>query len=188
MRRRLPVLLLLLIGSASGRVLHARVSAPSQPSKPTDERPQPRKVLQLSREACRLLYCLTAINPLLSVVGNEYTSVLTRDSPRSQNPTAAAVYRTLFYFAKLKPRLVFVVGSCLRALQQTTVLQLVFDPCAGVCAGLDFLAWFVSSRWPSPLVLGWVVSKPFWQLLRAAPPPSVKVPISVTPRWREEAA
>ena len=79
-----------------------------------------------------------------------------------------------------RPRLLFVIGSCLRALQSSTVIQLVFDPTAGVGAGLNLLALWVSSQWPAPLVLGWAASKPFWRMLRAAPPRSdVRVPIAV---------
>ena len=179
--RKPALLCLALLMAASGHTLGSKPRSSRQKPPESDASVAP----QLSKSACRLLYCCTAINPMLSVLANDYKSILsTTGSEKSHNPTAAAVYRTLFYFARLKPRLLFVVGGCLRALQQTTVLQLVFDPYAGVGAGLNLLAWFVSSRWPSPLVLGWSVSKPFWRLLRAAPPPSVHVPISVTPRWR----
>lgn len=147
-------------------------------------------------------------------MANEYQSVESgmkflptplRD--RSATNRIAAAYKAVFYFARLKPRLLFVVGACLRALQQTTVLQLVFDPSVGVgvrgrasklCttprptvaplsprashaqqAGLNILALMTSSRWPSPLLLGWATSKPFWVLLRAAPPSRTSIPISI---------
>ena len=90
------------------------------------------------------------------------------------------MYRTLFYFARLKPRLLFVVGACCRALQQTTVLRLVFDPSVGVGAGLNLLALATASRWPSALTLGWCASQPFWRMLGASPPKGVdSVPVSM---------
>lgn len=124
---------------------------------------------------------------MLSVVANEYQNVERnikflpsplRPTTTGGSPTAA-VYRTIFYFARLKPRLLFAVGACARALQLTTVLQLVFDPSIGVGAGLNLLALATASRWPAPLLLGWAASKPVWWLLGASPPPKVQVPISI---------
>ena len=73
-----------------------------------------------------------------------------------------------------------MIGAMLRALQQTTVLHYVFDPTAGVGAGLCLLSLYASSQWPATLLLGWAISKPIWKALRAAPPPRViHVPINV---------
>ena len=176
------VLLLCASLCASGASSHA--SSPPAPSLPP----------RLTVNVCRLLYCATVVNPVISVIANEYRSVdfpsgkmsmrgrflpsPLRTHSSDQSPTAA-VYRTLFYFARLKPRLLFVVGACLRALQQTTVIQLVFDPTIGVGAGLNLLALATDSRWPSALLLGWTCSKPYWLCLRAAPPAQVQVPISI---------
>ena len=87
----------------------------------------------------------------------------------------------MFYFAKLKPRLLFVIGACMRGLQQTTVLQYVFEPNSGVGVGLNLLALWVGSQWPAPLVLGWAASKLAWRLLGAQPPPTagVAMPVNV---------
>jgi len=135
----------------------------------------------LSPATCRLLYCATIVNPVISVCANEYRSIVPLLGTRSSDSrNLAAVYRTLFYFARLKPRLLFVVGSALRALQQTTPLKSVFDPAVGVGAGLNVMALATASRWPSALLLGWASSKPFWQLLRAAPPAKVQVPIRIS--------
>jgi hypothetical protein len=125
------------------------------------------------------------VNPVLSVIANEYKNVDSKflPSPLRAEPLSthrtASVYRTLFYFAKLKPRLLFAVGACLRALQQTTVIQLVFDPSVGVGAGLNLVALATASRWPSALMLGWAVSKPYWRFLHAAPPEGAKLPIQL---------
>lgn len=130
--------------------------------------------------ACRWLYYATIVNTVISVMVNDYKSIVPMLHLQLEgNRPAAAVYRSLFYFAKLRPRLLFVVGACLRALQQTTVIQLVFDPTVGIGAGLNLLALMTASRWPSALTLGWAASKPFWRLLRASPPPHVNVPITL---------
>jgi hypothetical protein len=153
-------------------------------SKPPQQQDQS---LALPVWVCRTAYIVTSINPVISVWSNVYTQVdhpITRAfraaRPGDAHAPAAAVYRTLFYFARLKPRLLFVIGSCLRALQLTTVAHLVFDPTVGVGAGLNLLAFMTCSQWPAPLVLGWAVSKPAWKLLRAEPPQGqVQVPIRV---------
>ena len=138
-----------------------------------------------SRKACAAIYVATAINPALSVIGNEYTSVLwlRRSKTPVQGATAVnQIYRSLFYFAKLKPRLLFVIGACVRALALTTVIELVFDPPIGVGAGLNLLALGVAAQWPAPLVLGWAVSKPLWRMLRAEKPEKgkrVRVPVGL---------
>ena len=172
--------------------VHARQLAdvkPGRSQKLKDKKPQARKdtpnaPLQLSVGACKLLYLATSVNPALSVAANEYRGIWFRrgyyGKSRPSKPVVDQIYGAFFYFARLKPRLLFVVGACLRALQTSTVIQLVFDPGAGVGAGLNLLAWLVSSQWPSPLVLGWAASKPVWRLLRAAPPRrDVRFPISV---------
>ena len=87
----------------------------------------------------RMLYALTAVNPVLALLANDYVALRLRvpgcvpQANRGAPPTAA-VYRTLFYFARLKPRLLFCIGAAIRGLQLTTILQFVFDPVAGVGA------------------------------------------------------
>ena len=135
----------------------------------------------LSKAACRALYIATSLNPILSVIDNDYTGIFYRRRNTVQRmPVVDQLYGWFFYFARLKPRLLFVIGACLRALCVCTVIELVFDPPIGVGAGLNLLALGVQSQWPSPLVLGWTVSKPAWRVLRAAPPGDVRVPIQMT--------
>merc|ERR1711933_569315 len=83
---------------------------------------------------CRIAYITSAVNPFLSVMENDYTGIR-RFRPllewRRKNPVRAmphSVYTSLFYFARLKPRLLFTIGACLRALQQTTLLQYLLIP------------------------------------------------------------
>ena len=76
----------------------------------------------------RALYALTTINPVLALLANDYTALRLRVPgcvPASNRgaPTTAAVYRTLFYFARLKPRLLFCIGAAIRGLQLTTAFQ-----------------------------------------------------------------
>ena len=156
----------------------ARPASKSPPPSPPGPARPPRS-WELTAREMRVLYILTVVNPTLSVVSNRYRSVIPVLRKPLEGGAVTSVYRTLFYFAKLKPRLLFVVGACLRALQQTTVLQLVFDPSAGVGAGLNLLAMSTSSRWPSALTLGWAASKPAWRMLGATPPGGAHVPISI---------
>ena len=141
---------------------------------------------QLPVWACRTAYAFSAVNPAISVFANEYKGVRpllpARESRKvaTNAPLTAVAVRSIFYFARLKPRLLFVMGSVLRALQLTTVVHYVFDPSIGVGAGLNMLALLCSSQWPAPLLLGWALSKPVWLALRAqAPQQSYRVPISV---------
>ena len=189
MRKTLSLLLALLVPTQQSAGASATSAQRRRSQAPVPQRAQP-ALQRLPSHVCKLIYVATIINPVLSVVANEYkvaadhTLVRFLPSPlrpyTSQGNPTAAVYRTLFYFAKLKPRLLFAVGACLRALQQTTVIHMVFDPSVGVGAGLNLLALATASRWPSALLLGWAASKPFWTLLGASPPdPKVQVPIHI---------
>lgn len=127
--------------------------------------------------ACRLLYGLTSVNPLLSVLINQYTGIrnfrpvmVVHSAQENKDPLPKQIYRQIFYFARLRPRLLFAIGACARGLQQTTVLQLVFDPRLGVGFGLNMLALITNAQWPAPLVLGWACSKSSWRYLHAEPP------------------
>ena len=143
--------------------------------------PPPKRVLpELSAKSCRLLYMVSCVTPAISVAVNRYTGLERSELLTPARPTDR-VYRTLFYFARLKPRLVFSIGACLRALQLTTPVGFVFDPSAGVGLGLNMLAIFCNSRWPAPLVLGWAASRSLWESLGAKPPSGVtSVPIRVS--------
>ena len=141
---------LLLISGLDGAAVRKREGARVRPMEP------------LPAHLCKVLYVATCINPSLSVLANKYTgvrnfrplNVLHGSAWQAQSSLTAGVYKTLFYFARLKPRLLFAIGACARALQQTTVLQLVFDPSVGVGAGLNILALLTGSQWPAALVLG----------------------------------
>ena len=71
---------------------------------------------QLSKAACRALYLTSAINPALSVWNNEYTGIAFRRLGRSSKSagTVTEIYKALFYFARLKPRLLFVMHAVVR--------------------------------------------------------------------------
>jgi hypothetical protein len=158
----------------------------AKPSKRTKQAGRDKPPLRLSQDLCRILYVATAINPVISTCANRYTGVwLRRRSQGSSAPAVDQIYRKLFYFARLKPRLLYVIGACLRALQQCTVLHFVFDPSIGVGAGLNLLARMCCSQWPAPLVLGWASSKRLWLALGAQPPlhQPRAMPISVGGWW-----
>lgn len=176
------VVLALLLESAGGTVHRGSSEARAHP--PPTEQYEPVKTGRshwLQPKARQILYLLSAINPILALCSNQYsTRIRVPGSLADQKTSAlAGVYRTLFYFARLKPRLMYSVGAALRALQMTTPIQFVFDPGAGVGAGLNMLAFASSSRWPAMLVLGWSLSKYMWRALGATPPPRSPVPITV---------
>lgn len=153
-------------------------------AKPTSQRsglfgrkpPPPRRPPWRAVKPHLVLYVLTSVNTAAAVFTNDYKRV-----PWAMRKHAAPhlIYSRLFYFARLRPRVVFVIGAMLRALQLTTPLQHVFDPAVGCGAGLNMLALFAGSRWPAPVVLGWAVTRHFWRLLGAQRPPPVRVPIEV---------
>ena len=112
----------------------------------------------------RVLYFVSAFNPLLAVLFNDYSRMM-EFHDNSPKHVLAKTYETLFFFAKLKPRVSFAIGAVFRALQLTTAFQYVFDPSIGVGFGLNLLALWAKSRWPATIVLGWTVTKPFWKIL-----------------------
>ena len=121
-------------------------------------------------------------NPILAVWHNDY-SRMWEPVPRMQTKhVLAKTYETLFFFAKLKPRVSFAIGAMFRALQLTTAFQYVFDPSIGVGFGLNLLALWAKSRWPATIVLGWTLTKPMWKIFGACPPSGLPVPITVT--WK----
>lgn len=122
-----------------------------------------------------LLYWLTAADAVHSVFLNEYSSKAAlwwrlfqiagpSSSPSSgdrhhHNALVPSVYSRLFYFAKLRPRLLYAIGALLRALQLCSPLRRILDPTAGVGAGVNLCALLAGSRWVKPLVLGWATTK-----------------------------
>eukprot|EP00747_Dinoflagellata_sp_TGD_P220101 gnl/TRDRNA2_/TRDRNA2_92111_c0_seq2.p1 gnl/TRDRNA2_/TRDRNA2_92111_c0~~gnl/TRDRNA2_/TRDRNA2_92111_c0_seq2.p1 ORF type:complete len:349 (-),score=34.60 gnl/TRDRNA2_/TRDRNA2_92111_c0_seq2:83-1129(-) len=144
------------------------------------------KKIRLPTWLCHVGYMLTCVNPFLSVCFNRYTGVcfyrpLVEHRKKHPPPTIPSqVYSLFFYFARLRPRLLFAIGACLRGLQQTTLLQLLFDPRVGVGLGCNLLALMTGSSWPAPFVLGWALSQPVWAILHAEPPPrKINVPVQI---------
>lgn len=177
---------------ARGRSVPATPPAKDASAAPKRERPTRERFRRLARlHGHRALFIATAINPALAVFANDYTS-LCLHSPlsvpvpapppsRGASGAASALYGTLFSWARLQPRLLFAIGAALRALQQTTVLQYVFDPGAGVGAGLNLLCLFTAARWPATLVLGWAGTKAAWTFLGARPAGrNMQLPIAVS--------
>lgn len=149
------------------------------------EQGQKKRSTCFAPHVCRSFYILTAVNPFLATLSNDHSArieapFLTVPFPHERGPvSAASVYRTLFYFAKLKPRVLFSIGGLLRALQLNTGLRHVFDPGAGIGAGINFLCLFANSRWPAAIVLGWAVTEQYWRLFGAQVPRGGHLPIGV---------
>lgn len=139
--------------------------------------------LMLPKSWARLLYVISAFNPFLAVFHNDYSKMVDFQSQQVNMHMLAKTYETLFFFAKLKPRVSFAVGAGFRALQLTTAFQYVFDPTIGVGLGLNILCLYAKSRWPATIVLGWCLSKPLWKIVGASPPAGLPVPIKVS--WKE---
>jgi hypothetical protein len=137
------------------------------------------------------LYWLTAVDAVLCVFLNEYSSILTFGMSRStirgnNNMVPMVLYSKLFYFAQLSPRLLYSVGALLRALQLCTPFRCILDPTIGVGAGINLCAIFVGSLWVKPLVLGWATTKWAWTWLGARQVEKAYVPITVSIREWEE--
>ena len=126
-----------------------------------------------------VIYWLTAEDAIHSVIRNEYTNFIIR-LPTATNKQN--LYSKLFYFARLRPRLLFSVGALLRALQLCTPFRHVLDPSVGVGAGVNLCAIFAGSRWVKPVVLGWTVTKWAWIWLGARQVDRAFVPITLSLR------
>ena len=128
------------------------------------------------------LYWITAFDAVQSVFFNEYASIMTLSS----STTKPSMYSKLFYFARLRPRLLFSVGALLRALQLCTPFQKVIDPSIGVGAGVNLFSLLAGSRWVQPLILGWATTKFFWTWLGAKQLDRAFVPITLSiHEWEE---
>jgi len=130
----------------------------------------------------RFFYTLTALNPLIAVIFNDYSKMLEPVKQIQTYTRLARTYETIFFFARLRPRVSFAIGAILRGLQLTTALQYMFDPSAGVGFGLNLLCLFAKSRWPAVTVLGWSGTKIIWKMLGARPPVGPAVPITISMR------
>lgn len=145
----------------------------------------PERPIQLPTSTLRFMYAASVVNPCLAVLCNDYSvrvhvhGITPKLVPKGP-ATTMKIYGALFYFARLKPRVAFAIGSVLRALQLTTAVQYVFDPGVGVGIGLNILTMLCDSRWPAAVVLGWIATKPMWRLLGARSPSSVPFPIKLS--------
>jgi len=164
-----------------------RVSSSEQHSKKTRERPK--KSIQKIHRALttgkvksgpkfvhHCFYWITSLDAVYSIFENEYCTsfrgfVVVKHTP---------VISKLFYFARLRPRLLYSVGALLRALQMCTPLERIFDPRVGVGAGINLFAFLAGSRWVKPLVLGWATTKWLWSWLGAGKLPRAYVPITLS--------
>ena len=138
------------------------------------------------------LYWLTSLDSMLAVVLNDYRTPLT-DTFAGRSSTSGAgtgassgdnflggIYSRVFYFARLRPRLLFSVGALLRALQLCTPLQTIIDPSAGVGVGVNICARLAGSRWVQPVVVGWACTRHFWEVLGAERVEGAHLPITVS--------
>jgi hypothetical protein len=132
-----------------------------------------------SRRIHLALYWLTATNAVMAVLVNDYRIPLAAHSPEAAG-LLGNIYSRVFFFARLRPRLLFSVGALLRALQQCTPLQQIIDPSAGVGAGVNICAYVAGSRWVGPVVVGWAATREFWVLLGARKVEGAHLPISVS--------
>lgn len=105
-----------------------------------------------------LLSCIVAGTPL-SALSIGRTGQHYQQQQQHQHALVPSVYSKLFYFARLRPRLLYAIGALLRALQLCTPFRRVLDPTAGVGAGINLCAILAGSRWVKPLVLGWATTK-----------------------------
>lgn len=135
-----------------------------------------------------VLYWLTAADALQSVVRNQYTDIIgTVTSRPVEWHMVPSVYSKLFYFARLRPRLVYSVGALLRALQLCTPMGRILDPSIGVGAGINLCAILASSRWVKPLILGWTTTKYVWKWLGAKRVERAYLPITLSIKeWEEQ--
>ena len=112
--------------------------------------------------ARRTLFSATSVNPALAVIFNDYERRAIRPL---QTTLPAGLPRLLSAFVSMKPRVMFTIGALLRALQLTTPIRWVFDPTCGIGAGINLLCYWSNAKWPAAIVLGYMVSLPFWSAL-----------------------
>lgn len=153
-----------------------------------DVQPGPRYIHQI-------LYLLTALDAMQCLIHNDYhgffLQIMTPPIMKQQKSSAPSAalqwYSKLFYFARLRPRLLYAVGALLRALQICTPLGRIIDPSIGVGAGINLCAMCAGSRWVKPLIFGWATTKLFWTWLGADRPSGrAYVPITLSIREWED--
>mmetsp|Transcript_21805 Transcript_21805/g.63444 ORF Transcript_21805/g.63444 Transcript_21805/m.63444 type:complete len:233 (+) Transcript_21805:121-819(+) len=148
--------------------------------------PPSSEVLLARARFLRGLYWLSAVDAVAAVLCDDFRmKILLPRAPvmHLENPSdrvAASIIPRIFYFARLRPRLLWSVGALLRALQLCTPIQRVLNPSAGVGLGVNMCAIVARSRWVAPLVVGWASSGPVWRWLGARQPQGAVVPIAVS--------
>jgi len=137
------------------------------------------------------LYWITAADAILSVILNEYSDFSLCGAFFVPHATTQGVvrevYSKLFYFARMRPRLLYSIGALLRAFSLCTPLRYLLDPTVGVGAGIHFFAYLAGSRWVKPLILGWATTKAFWTWMGARPVHRAYLPITLSiHEWEEK--
>lgn len=137
------------------------------------------------------LYWITAADTVLSVILNEYSDFSLPGAsvvlPMEKQGVVREVYSKLFYFARMRPRLLYSIGALVRALSLCTPLRYLLDPTVGVGAGIHFFAYLAGSRWVKPVILGWTTTKALWTWLGARPVDRAYLPITLSiHEWEEK--
>ncbi|KAG7367673.1 hypothetical protein IV203_030344 [Nitzschia inconspicua] len=132
-----------------------------------------------------ILYWITAADAVHSLFLNEYSGLYgflysSSSALAERMSLVPSVYSKLFYFARLRPRLLYAIGALVRALQLCTPLRKVIDPCIGVGAGVNLCALLAGSRWVQPFVLGWATTKWLWTWLGACQVERAFLPITLS--------
>ena len=183
------------VESASHSTKHSKHGVTHHGTSAKDPHHNMHVYVMIPQHWCRFLYLLSAVNPFLAVFFNDYsqmcvwnliphilpaTATTTTHHHHPVNAVLSRTYETIFFFARLRPRISFAMGAALRALQLTSALQYVFDPCIGIGLGLNLLCLYAKSQWPATIVLGWTMTQPFWKILGACPPSGLPVPIRIS--------
>lgn len=137
------------------------------------------------------LYWMTAADTVVSVILNEYFDFLFPGAsivmPNEKQGVVREVYSKLFYFARMRPRLLYSIGALGRAFSLCTPFRYLLDPTVGVGAGIHIFAFLAGSRWVKPLILGWATTKAFWTWLGARPVDGAYLPITLSiHEWEEK--
>ena len=142
-----------------------------------------------SRFIHHVLYWCTAMDAVHSIIMNDYSNILGSNNLEATTAKnfVPSVYSRLFYFARLRPRLLYAIGALLRALQLCTPFGRILDPTAGVGAGINLCALLAGSRWVKPLVLGWATTRWLWTWLGARQVDKAYLPITLSiHEWEEK--
>ena len=95
------------------------------------------------------IYWLTAADAVISVILNEYSDFSFPGTylvaANEKQGVVREVYSKLFYFARMRPRLLYSIGALVRALSLCTPLRYLLDPAVGVGAGIHFFAHLTGS-------------------------------------------